>query len=165
MKERPKRAFYRFTLGQVRYVSVIYISFSHILIEIHSPMAGRVSENRAVRLYTYISACTGAEVLGVPSPVYTGSVLCGFWGLGGGTFRLITCMSAHRSVRVQCTLFGCHRPEHRCFVYLSRSYLFAGLIISAAPRIHALLYVQYPASCFRDLFFALLDLTSELSAI
>ncbi len=100
----------------------------------------------------------------VPSPVYTGSVLCGFLGLGSGAFWLIT--SAHRSVRVRCTSFGCHRRS----VYLFRSYMFAGLIISAAPHIHVLMYVQYPASRFlaSDLqrsvnpSFALLDSTSLL---
>ncbi len=48
--------------------------------------------------------------------------------------------------------------------------MFAGLIISAAPRIHALMYVQYPASRFLasdlqrsvNLSFALLDSTSLL---
>ncbi len=54
----------------------------------------------------------------IPSPVYTGSVLCGFLGLGGGAFWLITCLSAHWSVRVRCTLFGCHRRSVYLFPFI-----------------------------------------------
>ncbi len=38
-----------------------------------------------------------------------------------------------------------------CAVFLFLSYMFAGLIISAAPHIHALMYVHHPASHFGDL--------------